>query len=103
MTDKLKPCPFCGGSARIQRNGNYRVSMQIGCDNCGAFLESGDVVGLTDFNSYKWNQRHPDNQRRIAEMTAMMEEAITIFDRYLNVPESVALRKRWESFKNQTL
>lgn len=37
------------------------------------------------------------------EQSAMMEEAITIFDRYLNVPESVALRKRWESFKNQTL
>jgi len=39
----------------------------------------------------------------MAELTAMMEEAITIFDRYLNVPESVALRKRWESFKNQPL
>jgi hypothetical protein len=36
-------------------------------------------------------------------LCAMMEEAIAIFDRYLNVPESVALRKRWESFKNQTL
>ena len=43
------------------------------------------------------------DKQRIAELTSMMEEAITIFDRYLNVPESVALRKRWESFKNQTL
>jgi len=42
-------------------------------------------------------------KQRMAEMTTMMEEAITIFDRYLNVPESVELRKRWESFKNQTL
>lgn len=36
-------------------------------------------------------------------LCAMMEEAMAVFDRYLNVPESVALRKRWESFKNQTL
>ena len=42
-------------------------------------------------------------QTRNEALCSMMEEAITIFDRYLNVPESVALRKRWESFKNQTL
>jgi len=42
-------------------------------------------------------------QARNETLCAMMEEAIAIFDRYLNVPESVALRKRWESFKNQTL
>jgi len=41
------------------------------------------------------------DKQRIAEMTAMMEEAMAIFDRYLNVPESVELRKRWEALKNE--
>lgn len=51
---KLKPCPFCGGEAELLRMGTPRVSMQYGCTDCGASLETGETF-LT--NSCRWNER----------------------------------------------
>ncbi len=55
MKIELLPCPFCGGRPEIERIGTARQSMIIACTNCGARVESGDVVGLT--RDYKWNHR----------------------------------------------
>lgn len=50
---ELKPCPFCGGEASIERFGNTRVSTQYHCDDCGCFLETGE-----EFNHGRvWNRR----------------------------------------------
>lgn len=57
MSEELKPCPFCGGEAEIERKGSIRASMIIACLDCGARVESGDVYGLTKPESYKWNTR----------------------------------------------
>jgi len=54
-TQELKPCPFCGGEAKIERKGTRGQSMIISCVDCGCTLESGDVFGLT--NILKWNKR----------------------------------------------
>lgn len=54
---ELKPCPFCGGSAGIEKRGTHRQSMIISCHSCGCDLESGDVIGLTDPQQYQWNTR----------------------------------------------
>jgi Lar family restriction alleviation protein len=55
MTDKLKPCPFCGSEnvAVMQDDyNNYRVT----CRGCGAMGAPGDEFG--DNNEIeKWNQR----------------------------------------------
>jgi Lar family restriction alleviation protein len=51
---ELKPCPFCGGKANIDRMGTGRVSMQISCEDCGCSLETGET--WIDENS-SWNQR----------------------------------------------
>jgi len=60
MTDTvLKPCPFCGGTAEIKRRGTARMSMLIGCVDCHAEVESGDVCGVTAVENYKWNMRKP--------------------------------------------
>lgn len=56
---ELLPCPFCGGEAVITKRGTARCSMIVTCEWCGAFVESGDVVGLTNPRSYKWNRREP--------------------------------------------
>lgn len=50
----LKPCPFCGGEAQIDRMGNNRQSMQISCGYCGCSVETGETWVDEDSN---WNQR----------------------------------------------
>ena len=57
MSRLLRECPFCGGKAEIKRNGAARGPMLIGCTDCHAELESGDVVGLTLPQNYQWNRR----------------------------------------------
>ena len=59
MSDiELLPCPFCSGTdAMIERPGTNRQSMIIVCQDCGARVESGDVVGQTRVEAWKWNQR----------------------------------------------
>ena len=45
----LKPCPFCGGSATVLREGNRRHSAQVSCDECGVVWEGPNTAG--------WNLR----------------------------------------------
>lgn len=52
--DKLKPCPFCGGKAQVDRMGTNRASMIISCEDCGCTLESGETC--INKNTY-WNIR----------------------------------------------
>ena len=78
MTDTvLKPCPFCGGTAEIKRRGTARMSMLIGCVDCHAEVESGDVCGLTAVENYKWNMRKPLTVR---EPAATRNLAAAMFD-----------------------
>ena len=70
MSEELKPCPFCGGSASIDRMGNSRVSMQISCDNCGCHFESGEI--WIDEYSH-WNKRATD---RLEQENAELREGL---------------------------
>lgn len=38
----LKPCPFCGSKAEIERLGTPRQSTIYSCDECGCRLETGE-------------------------------------------------------------
>lgn len=50
---ELKPCPFCNGSATIERYGNASYSTIYTCDECGCRLETGE-----EFNHGScWNTR----------------------------------------------
>lgn len=53
MAIELKPCPFCQGSASIERFGDRRQSTIYSCDWCGCTLETGEEWGYGD----QWNQR----------------------------------------------
>ena len=55
--NELKPCPFCGGEAHIDRMGTGRASMSISCEDCGTNMETGET--WIDENSH-WNQRVTD-------------------------------------------
>jgi len=52
--NELLSCPFCGGEAEVKRMGTRRVSMIIGCTECGCDLETGET--WIDKNIH-WNQR----------------------------------------------
>ena len=77
MGDNLKPCPFCGKEAIIQKkssgqgNGEYTASFFIGCDSCkiGFTRESTFVLDCDEVsfirNGYEeakelWNRRVND-------------------------------------------
>jgi len=53
MTEKLKPCPFCGGEAEIERAGTPRFSTIYACTDCGCRLETGEEWG----HGTAWNTR----------------------------------------------
>jgi hypothetical protein len=53
VSETLKPCPFCGGEAEIERYGNSRQSTIYACTECGCLLETGE-----EFNhGARWNTR----------------------------------------------
>lgn len=54
---KLKPCPFCGGEAEIERMGTNRQSCIIACTECGCRHEGPDEY---DRCGYQWNLRATD-------------------------------------------
>ena len=54
MIVELKPCPFCGGEAKVIRYGNGRQSSIVGCTECHCTLES---------NESEWNTGHHWNTR----------------------------------------
>ncbi len=55
---KLKPCPFCGGAAYIERVGDNRKSTIYECGACGCRLETGE-----EFNhGGTWNRRIVEEQ-----------------------------------------
>jgi len=48
----LLPCPFCGGKADVERNGDRRQSAIVVCLDCGCRLESNEHG-----SGHDWNQR----------------------------------------------
>lgn len=46
---ELKPCPFCGGEAHIQKSGNW-----IRCAECGA---ETDYYDIEEEAIAAWNRR----------------------------------------------
>ena len=44
MAEKLKPCPFCGGTdIEVQRAGTSRQSCIVACEQGGALIESTEI------------------------------------------------------------
>jgi hypothetical protein len=54
MSDiELKPCPFCGYPAKIERRGDHRQSTIYQCQGCNCSLETGEEWG----HGTRWNDR----------------------------------------------
>jgi Lar family restriction alleviation protein len=81
MTQELKderaallPCPFCGGSAHIERYGTPRQSCIVECDSCGLRHDSGDEDSMC---GQSWNRR--------AAQPPAAEGAIVDYDRVVQI------------------
>lgn len=55
----LKPCPFCGHAAEIERQGDRRQSTIYACTSCGCSLETGEEWGF----GAQWNKRAALDER----------------------------------------
>lgn len=49
---ELKPCPFCGGRAEVEREGTSKQSCVVVCEDCGCRLESNEIG-----HGERWNRR----------------------------------------------
>lgn len=57
---ELKPCPFCGGQARIGYAINDYNRWGVSCQNCGCSVEVEDWKGVDDTEENAiaaWNRR----------------------------------------------
>lgn len=73
MSKKLKPCPFCGGEAHVERMGTSRVSMQIDCGDCGAGMETGETW-IDEHSSWNGRPSHDRMMGEIAELKGALME-----------------------------
>ena len=69
MTDKLKPCPFCGGESEFNSD---EFGEGVCCKSCGATLHNG-VYGEygRKLASADWNARPIEN--KLPEKTGKLE------------------------------
>lgn len=54
QSEWLKPCPFCGGAAEVQRLGTRAQSSLIGCTECSVTVEANEDGPQTGTH---WNRR----------------------------------------------
>lgn len=65
---EIKPCPFCGGEAELERNaieiiglGDWANSSFVSCTQCGAAMFSFDGI---ESPVEAWNRRANETDRR---------------------------------------
>lgn len=75
MTDKLKPCPFCGGKAYYYYE---RGNDSIVCEECGAKLTYFDFGDANDELVKQWNARPIEEEQgeRIKHLQKKRVEAL---------------------------
>ena len=74
----LRPCPFCGKEAHIERKGDRRQSTIYRCNFCGCSLETGEEWGF----GTQWNDRS-------GAAKAENEKLKEAMDRYKKVVEYI--------------
>lgn len=56
-TDELKPCPFCGGYAHLDKAYSYYRDIVIYCEGCDTVFTLDDCDATTEDVVNAWNRR----------------------------------------------
>ena len=57
---ELKPCPFCGGEAKLIKVGDNRNFFVYQCSECGFIKAKPSEASLTQWGAKRvWNTRTP--------------------------------------------
>ena len=56
--DEVKPCPFCGGGAKVDEGVHGYFLATVTCEKCGAFMPGSVVTAAIR----QWNRREPVTQ-----------------------------------------
>lgn len=70
---ELKPCPFCGYEAEVERMGTNKVSMIITCSFCGCSLETGETYL---YERMSWNRRDNDTKTVNSPFEMMADDPV---------------------------
>lgn len=57
MTGKLKPCPFCGGEAHLDKAYSYLSDTVIYCEGCDSVFTLDDCHKTAEEIVKAWNNR----------------------------------------------
>lgn len=69
MTEKLKPCPFCGGTAKVFAFNNGGICVKCMTCHCQTFAVSdGNIANAKSYSAYErvidaWNRR-PESEEK---------------------------------------
>ena len=71
MSEELKPCPFCGGEARIDSTpyGSKVRIYWVLCEDCGA--EDGSILDSQKEAKKSWNTRADTEKDRVMQQMAI--------------------------------
>ena len=105
MSDKLKPCPFCGSSATVYHDED--VGAFVECDNCNARMMTW--AGDKEFAASEWNRRAeperkwipvsealPENNRQVLVYAQSTHFALAKYDEMME-PDG-KWKKQWVTF-----
>jgi Lar family restriction alleviation protein len=70
MSEELKSCPFCGGTAALAEEGDRTRQYLVFCNSCGI---STDADTRRERPVSDWNTRRPEPPRREAEQRVYNE------------------------------
>lgn len=64
----LKPCPFCGGVAFVQKDGDQYFIKCLHKDNCYLVGRKAQKYNVPEAMIKKWNRRTKDDHRETDEL-----------------------------------
>ena len=103
MTDapELKPCPFCGGGARIYQDPSHSTAWFCGCEDWDCFgnmMWDETKTGATD----KWNRRAIPAAARAEALKEALKACDDVFDAATEAGVAVGAHECREKIKAMT-